>query len=319
MPTKRSILITLAMLLLPSSHEAVGQEFSLLGGAVKNADVHDSSYSWQLEYKESLGANFAAGFSYLNEGHVPNHHRDGHAIQLWGKTDILVHRLSLATGVGPYYYFDTTNNSGNSYSNEHGLGIIASVAATWYVKDWLFQLRTNWAGVGGSFDTVSTLAGIGYRLDTSPASPAIRSSTPNTDNEITAYLGQSIVNSFNSESNLASGVEYRRSLVQYIDWSVGWLYEGNNHLVRRNGITSELWGVRNFWGDRFSLSAGGGIYFTVDHYAGKISHKPLSGIITMSGSYRLHGPWGVRASWNRILTHYDRDADVLLGGISYCF
>jgi hypothetical protein len=313
-------LITVAIFFSANIREARGQEFSLLGGVVKNADVHDSSYTWQLEYRESIGDHFAASFSYLNEGHVPNHHRDGHAIQLWSKTDFFDHKLSLAAGVGPYYHFDTTNSGSDSYTNEHGLGSLLTVSATWYsYNDWLFQIRTNWAGVGSSFDTVSTMAGIGYRLDASRYSSPVRSSTLNASGEITLYLGQSIVNSFNSESSIASGLEYRRPLVKYIDWSVGWLYEGNNHLFRRNGITTELWVVKDFFADMLSLSTGGGIYLTLDHYSGKVSHKPLCGILTMSGSYKIHGPWGVRTSWNRILTHYDRDADVILGGIIYRF
>jgi hypothetical protein len=105
----RIILTVLVALLIPNLHEANSQEFSLLGGEVKNADSRDSSYSWQLEYREAVGDHFAASFSYLNEGHVPNHHRDGHAIQLWGRTDFFNRSLSLAAGVGPYFYFDTTN------------------------------------------------------------------------------------------------------------------------------------------------------------------------------------------------------------------
>jgi len=39
----------------------------------------------------------------------------------------------------------------------------------------------------------------------------------------------------------------------------------------------------------------------------------------MSVAYRFHPRWGTRASWNRIITDYNRDADVWLAGISYRF
>ena len=43
------------------------------------------------------------------------------------------------------------------------------------------------------------------------------------------------------------------------------------------------------------------------------------GIVTLTTSYRFHPHWGVRASWNRIVTNYNRDTDVILGGIGYRF
>jgi hypothetical protein len=45
----------------------------------------------------------------------------------------------------------------------------------------------------------------------------------------------------------------------------------------------------------------------------------ISGIATMSGSYRLDPHWSLRISWNRIITNYDRDTDVIMGGIGYRF
>jgi len=43
------------------------------------------------------------------------------------------------------------------------------------------------------------------------------------------------------------------------------------------------------------------------------------GIITLSVACQFRPPWVVRISWNRIATSYDRDTDVLLGGIGFCF
>src|SRR6478609_8116872 len=45
----------------------------------------------------------------------------------------------------------------------------------------------------------------------------------------------------------------------------------------------------------------------------------VAGIFTMTASYRIGREWTARFSWNRVLSNYDRDADVLLFGVGYRF
>lgn len=47
--------------------------------------------------------------------------------------------------------------------------------------------------------------------------------------------------------------------------------------------------------------------------------RPVSAIATFTASYRLRPQWCLRASWDRIVTNYDRDTDVIMGGIGYRF
>ncbi|HEY6008074.1 MAG TPA: hypothetical protein VIU40_07090, partial [Geobacteraceae bacterium] len=144
-----------------------------------------------------------------------------------------------------------------------------------------------------------------------------------TQNEVTLFAGRTIVNSFTSEHSFAAGFEYRRGLLRYLDATVGWLYEGNNQLLRRHGLTTQLWAVREFFHDRLAIGVGGGGYFALDHYSdtdfSKGESRVLSAILTFSGSYRLDTSWLLRTSWNRILTNYDRDTDVILAGVGYRF
>jgi len=327
-----SILIRLGLALLLTILTCVpvsAQELFLLGGIMRNTDNSDSGKAWQLEYREGLGEHFAYSLTYLNEGHVPNHHRDGNSALLWTRLNLLDRHLSLAAGLGPYFYYDTTNAHGsNDHSNKHGWGTMASAAATWYTdKRWLFQLRTNWIDTYDSINTFSTLIGIGYQLE-APSEPGpVDSAQPvtdaPTDNELTLFAGTTIVNSFDSQNSAALGLEYRRGVTRYLDWTVGWLYEGDNRLVRRNGLTTQLWAVKSFFDDRFALGVGGGAYIVVDQYQHLVenrdSRQALSGIMTLTGSYRFHPNWHLRTSWNRIVTNYDRDTDVILGGVGYRF
>jgi hypothetical protein len=321
--------IVLIVMLAMAASIAQAEEFYALGGVMRNTDsTNDSSYSWQLEYLEGLGEHFSASLSYLNEGHVPVHHRDGNTAQLWTRTNVLDRRLSLAAGGGPYYYFDTTAaKAGGSYADNHGWGGMLSLAATWYTESrWLFQLRTNWVWAGESIDTFSTLVGVGYQLDAPPFPVPIAEKSPQRDkttsNELTLFVGRTAVNSFNSEHSLARSIEYRRGLWRNLDWTVSWLNEGDSRLVRRNGICTQLWGVRAFFDDRLALGVGGGAYITIDNYnktSANEGDELLSGITTLTASYRIDPHWALRASWNRIVTNYDRDTDVLLGGIGYRF
>ncbi len=193
---------------------------------------------------------------------------------------------------------------------------------------WYFQVRSNWNQSVSSFDTILLLAGIGYRFDPLSKSLATaRDSAPvqrreTTKNEVTIFVGRTIVNSFGSELANARSIEYRRSLFPFIDWTISWLNEGGNEVLRRNGIVAELWGVKSFLDDRFSIGIGGGVYFSVNHQARQQDGEHdgcLSGIVTLSGNYKFFEHWGIRASWDRIVTTYDRDTDVILGGISYFF
>ncbi len=308
---------------------AGAQEIYLLGGEVLQVGSDEDSYSWQMEYREGLGEHLAASLSYLNEGHLPGHHRDGISTELWARQSFFDRRLSLAVGIGPYYYLDTNNGAANgSFRNEHGWGGITSLAATWYTDTpLLFQLRTNWVFGAGSVETLSAVAGIGCQLETPPSPGPLPRATPQqeltTRHELTLFAGQTIVNSFNSQRSVAMGFEYRRGLLRYLDATVGWLYEGDNRLLRRDGLTAQLWGVREFFHGRLALGVGGGGYFALDHYADtafeKGESRVLSAIATFTGSYRIDPQWQLRTSWNRIVTNYNRDTDVILAGVGFRF
>jgi len=321
--------LALALILLSASQlPARAQELYLLGGLLQNANSGKDSYAWQLEYIEGLGENFGLGVSYLNEGHVPGHHRDGTTVHLWARTNLLDRKLSLAAGIGPYYFYDTLPaQAGTSYRNDHGWGTIFSSAATWYTDSrWLLQLRANAVANFSTFNSFSALLGIGYQLD-APPMPGPLDKAPLQDeekrkNECSLFLGQTIVNSLESQKSVALAAEYRRRVWRYVDWSLGWLYEGDNRLFRRHGLASQFWGVREFFDDRFSVGIGGGAYFPISMRSSSQrfgTDGSVCGMVTLTSSYRFQPQWDVRASWNRIITDYNHDTDVILGGIGYRF
>ena len=141
-------------------------------------------------------------------------------------------------------------------------------------------------------------------------------------NELTMLVGRTIVNSFGSEPATASSIEYRRSLLRNVDWTIAWLDEGDNSMILRNGLTTQLWLADAFLDDRLVLGAGGGVYRAVDAHPGAQPEKGgtfYAGVASMTAGYRIRARWRLRATWSRIITDYDRDTDVILGGIGYLF
>jgi hypothetical protein len=310
-----------------TSCAATAAELFLLGGEAGSLTPDDRTYSWQLEYRQDIRKHLAAGISYLNEGHIKQHHRDGYTAQLWTRSELFDGSLTVAAAAGPYFYLDTAPTpTPDGFTNRHGLKPMLSAALAWHINRHLvLELRSNWLGTGSDFDTVSLLAGVGCDLSTLPA-PQPTTSAEEAErepkNELTAFFGQTIVNSFNSQQSVAASLEYRRHLLRHLDWSFAGLYEGDNRLVRRDGVITELWAVQQLLRD-LSVGAGTGIYIDVANYDNPLfgtgTRKPLLWIATLTSSYRFADHWAVRASWHRVITSYQRDTDVILAGIGYLF
>jgi hypothetical protein len=316
--------IVLALLAWP----AFAGEISVLGGygwTDKPLDKPtERTYAWQVQYMEGLGEHFAYSLSYLNQGHFISHHRDGNAANLWARTNLLDRQLSLGLGVGGVFYYDTKEPANGSPSQDvHGWGTMANVAATWYTKSRLFyQLQGYWIRGGNSFNTLSALAGIGYQLDAPPTEgPDVNGthqSERTTDNELTVFGGETVVNIPGDGHSGAFALEYRRGLWRYLEWTAGALYEGKSSLIDRYGLTTELWLAKKFLDDRISLGIGIGPYFALDRRndSNKLRY-PI--IFSTTGSFRVSQHWLIRATWDRIITTYDRDTDIFMGGIGYRF
>jgi hypothetical protein len=88
-------------------------------------------------------------------------------------------------------------------------------------------------------------------------------------------------------------------------------------------LITQLWVVRSFFENRLTLGVGTGPYVALDKLrkqeSGGDDELTVAGLVTLSAAYQFRSPWIIRISWNRIVTNYDRDTDVLLGGIGFRF
>lgn len=322
-------LLSFILCLTAAPHRASAEDLFFLWGFM--GANGESSYSWQIDYRQELGRYGGFSVGYLNEGHVTNHHRDGHMLQFWLWDDFFNDKLNLAAGAGAFYYYDTTASKlkpSQPYINDHGIGASLSASATWvFDSRWLLQLRSNINLTESSINTYSALLGVGYRLE----EPAHRrkdrieavSSYDVPTNTISLLIGKTIINSFDSEKSGNIGIEYRRRLMKYLDVSGLWLLEGDSRISRRNGVAGQIWAVRDFFDNRFGVGIGIGPYFSLNRYHDTADNyyrrHEISGIATISTKYAFHEHWEMRVSWNRIITGYDRDGDVMMLGLGYRF
>jgi len=318
-----------ALLALLAACPAAPQELTLFGGASTARDLDESTYAWKIEYRQGLGEHFEVTYSWLNEGHVTGHHRDGHSLQLWARERLRGGRLSLAVGAGAMRYYDTVDSHPwRPYANEHGFaGLFSADAAYYFGNRWVVraEAKVAWAPPS-STDTWNVLAGLGYQL-APPEAPGsrpwpARQDEPTTRNEVTMFVGQTVVNGFESAKALAWAVEFRKGFGRFFDASVAYVHEGDSRLVRRAGFGVQGWLGRAFLDRSLTISLGVGVYVATDEYKplhAEGGSRTVAGLITPSLSYRFGSRALARFSWNRMASSYHRDTDVFLLGVGRRF
>lgn len=319
------------VLALAASKPLGAQEINLLGGYNTDTSLSDdSAFCYQLEYRQDTGDRTATSLTWLNEGHLPNDHRDGPALQLWRRARFSDDRLTVSAGAGPYLWFNTAQNGGNGAdkSIHHGLGAIVSLDATWRASQhWQWLLRGNWVTASGEIDTLSINLGAGYligaddgaELEESGRLEACPTGEYGRDDELTLFAGEAIINSLNSGSEPAWGVEYRRVIGDNTDWTIGVMHENERRVSRRLGLVSQVWAVKPFSDGRWSIGAGAGGYLSLtdSERPNATEAETLSGLLTITASRRISDRCDARLSWNRLLTRNETDADIMLLGFGY--
>ena len=304
------------------------QELTVLGGAMNTSDFQHSSYSWQVDYSQDFYRNLAASIAYINEGHVPGHHRDGTAVEVWGRLPFKQNRLSVSFGLGAYFFYDTQPLPSGDTTNVHGTAPIISLAATGYLSNrWLYRLMVNRINPAHSMRVNTAVLGVGYWFgrDQKPI-PGKLGDAPDekayvTENEFTVFAGQSVVNTFFSQTGRAGALEYRRGLINHVDWTASLIYEGNPEIVRRSGFAMQAWAVNTFFNDQVTVGIGLGPYIYIDHKQPAQAGRPNSAAIAPLGSLtisdRISEHWNARLTFHRVTSNYGRDADIFLLGLGY--
>jgi hypothetical protein len=260
-------------------------------------DPEDTSFAVALGYNQHINKYLSVSADYLNEGHPKLHHRDGLGAQVWLHTPVPQRGWSLAAGIGPYYYFDTTTGNGS-----------------------LVDYRNDTHGIT-AHDTTMLMFGAGYELRNVPREIRLENAEKG-DNLLMVLGGRSIVNSFKSETATAYGLEYRRTVNPNVEWSVILMDEGKVDAAERKGVSGQLWLLRPFT-ERTVLQMGFGAYAMHDQLdrtdpnAERESH--VAPIASIGMRYRISDTWRAQLTWSRVITNYERDSDVFLLGAGVAF
>jgi hypothetical protein len=304
------------------STPAHAREFSAQLGATGSELALSSRYSWQLDYRESLHRNLAWSVAWINEGHELSHHRDGIAAQMWAVLPFRSETFSLSFGAGAYHYFDTELRPDGATVNSHGWTPAYSLAATYSMRSpWFLRLTAHRINRAKGLETHSVVAGLGYTFGEQRTRTRATSKSLTTDHELTVFLGQSVVNTAASEAALATAIEFRSGLSPHVEWSASWLNEGAPQIIRRHGFATQLWLVETFLEKNLTLGLGVGPYLLFERkhppVAGQDNPRNLAGLVSPSATLRLTEHWQSRLTWNRVVSTYNRDADIFLLGLGY--
>jgi hypothetical protein len=312
-----------------SSQSARAGELDGFDGRLESNNSGAKTYTWGLEYREPLTDHFTASFGWLNEGHLPENHRDGQTVQLWWHTSTDPLGLVFEGGIGPYRYYDThALNPDPDFHDVHGWGAVASAALDWYfASHWFSYLRVNEIAASDKYSSTSLVVGAGYRFsskfdlsigsgDSAGASSA--GTTPVW--EIDGMIGERIANTTHSEAGLAESLNLSRMLSEHFSASLTFISGQDTTLDWRDGFALQLW-LRQRLTSHLSVGVGaGGFIVSQDDYIKDASSPSnLAVMVSVSVAYSITPRWTTRVLWDRIGTGDDHDCDILLLGVGYIF
>jgi hypothetical protein len=313
------------LFLLGVSRVSAG-ELDGFDGRLRSTSSDSMTYTWGLEYREPLTENFSAGFTWLNEGHLPSTHRDGQALQLLWHSRSDAEGLVFEGGIGPYRYYDTHSlSAGSDFEDKHGWGVLASGSVDWYFKNqWFTFVRLNETLVTGKYGTTGLAAGVGYKFPAKfdllpdPGGSIHSEVAARPRWEIDGLFGERIGNTEHSETGGSEALGARFHLSDHFTASFTNIGGQGTLLGWRDGFAFQLW-LEEQLTRRFEVGvgAGGFLVSSDDNVSDASSPSSLAIMVSVSMAYSLSSRWIARVIWDRIGTGDDHDADIVQMGVGY--
>jgi hypothetical protein len=330
--TLRLLNLSIILLALGAGLPLSAQELTALGGTTNSASFGKNSYTWQIDYRQDFYQNFAASIAYINEGHVPGHFRDGNAWEGWFNLPLWNDRIALSLGGGVYYFYDTQPMPGGGSADVHGTAPIYSFSLTGYLNDrWFYRFMVNRIEPTSDIKVNTEAIGVGYWFGPNrrPLGTEPNRGVPEpeyvTEPQFTVFGGQSIVNTFFSQKAWSGAAEYRQGLIPHLDATATYIYEGDPKIVRRSGVALQLWPVNTFFDEKTCVGIGVGPYLFIDRrhptdngtILGQKNPAAIAPLVSLSLARQLSDKWIARLVWDRVVSTYNRDADIFLLGLGY--
>lgn len=317
-----------ALWLLLVAASAQAQQAALLGGALAGEGGGPGTYAWQALYRHEMRPRLGLSFGWLNEGHMREHHRDGATLQGWVCLAGWGRPWTLALGIGLYRWFDTRPVSSKAtFEDRHGVGVLASLQLIRHREgsrfSWLIQ--ANRTVLPGQEGTTSLLVGGAYRFgapffEGRPDSVEHPGRVPR--HQLAILAGRTIQNSLTSEAADTWMAEYRYGISRNWALAAAYVDEGDTGLLRRDGLSLQIWLGGSYLGGRLYLGVGAGPHVdrvSVDpqgrEHGPALEHVGLRA--SLGAGWRLAPDWMLRGIFSRTVSTYDRDTDLLLMGVGY--
>lgn len=324
------ILVLAGCACLPDA--AHGQMVSVMASASHSSTTGESNAlrPYEVGYRQVLYKDLSLSFDYVNEGHFTGHHPDGYGMEAWYSFSPVRNYLTLAVGGGAFYYFDTTTSAGGSSTDVHGFAPMLSLAARGRIwKKLYWNASADWIEPSHDIKTELVSLGIGYWFvaDDVPAgreppgliehlmSGAVEGVERD---EVSIYLVKSVINISGNPGALGGAAEYRYRFRPFLEGTATYIYEGNPKVARRSGVSLQAWPVRTGVSDHIEIGAGFGAYVFIDTKRqpepGRNATAAVAPIVSLMTSYRATPDWFIRVIWDRVVSNYNRDADIFRVG-----
>ena len=132
MPSAAVLVLSAASLISPSAvaqtdgnaNDPAPDEISYFGESVSSLNQWPSSSGWGISYRKLWAPYLATSLAYLNDGHFPGHHRDGVTGEVWLPVNFFSQHLTVSAGLGPFYYYDTTQADNGAGLTEGIIGLV---------------------------------------------------------------------------------------------------------------------------------------------------------------------------------------------------
>jgi hypothetical protein len=317
-----ALLLWLPVLGLCLTTSATPAELDGFAGGRVSDQTGQKTYTWGIEYREPLSAHWSGSFIWLNEGHVPNNHRDGQAVQVWWHTQPGPMGLSFEAGLGPYLDYDTHRTPADSDSEDrHGWGGLASADLRWdFARNWSTYLRVNEVDTSAKHGSTGIAAGVAYVFTQNFATLAAQRAVAESIRhwEVDALLGARIVNSFQSESGSAEALDLRFRFSRHVLASATLVTGQETSLNWTDGLALQLW-LEQALGEHVRAGVGAGAFIVGGDSSLRSESSPenLSSALSVTLAYIFTPRWLGRLTWTRLGTGDDHDCDLLYAGAGY--
>lgn len=319
----------LLLCIVSSAAQAFEDDTNIFCGRLKgNHYNHSVTFTCGVTLSYGITDWFAINGVYLNEGHPQNHHRDGFAIQPSLYKDFNMWRVQLSAG--PYYTMDTTQLADGTVLNDKHLGVLSSLALKWHPTqvNWYVGIGYNNVWMPNKLNSNSEVLFLGTDMSREGGSGnEARANASKTKVSIwigpgnTTNSGSKIKTAGQIEINMGAPIQlpYEHPLLSadHFSYSLAALYEGNTLLTDRKGVMAQLW-YNGHFGDKWTLSGGTGPYLERDALRDKRTSN-LAVVGSVRATHQLTRATAVGLNFNRVISFYNRDADIFLLGLQRAF